>query len=381
MKILYLANIRLPTEKAHGIQIMKTCEAFAQTGAQVELVVPSRHNLINEDPFNYYGIRRIFTITTLPVLDLSKWGRIGFLIQAFIFARCAVRHLEKSRPDIVYSRDKAVLLLLPYSVPIVWEVHARESQYLVRVLDNKAKAVVAITHSLATECYSSGVPKEKVLVAHDGVDLEQFSISISKEDARRKLSLPLDKRLVVYTGHLYFHKGADTLAQSAKFFASDMIAVIVGGTETDLRRFRTAYGDIQNLLIVGQRPHADIPYYLRAADILVLPNSESSEISRLYTSPMKLFEYMASGIPIVASDLPSLREVIDESSAYFFHPDKPRLLYEAIIEVSNSHESAQERAKAGLVLAKAYSWENRAERIIDFINARFERMHESKSLV
>lgn len=368
MKILYLANIRLPTEKAHGIQIMKMCEAFAQTGAQVELVVPNRRNVINENPFDYYDVERTFTITVLPAFDLAKWGRIGFLIQALSFVRRVTRHLEESKPDIIYSRDKTILFLLPRSILMVWEIHTRESRYLMRILGNKVKAVVAITQSLATKCRSSGVPKEKVLVAHDGVDIKQFSPSISKEDARRRLGLPLDSYLVVYTGHLYSHKGADVLAQSARFFTPNMTAVIVGGTEADLQRFRATYGNIQNLLIVGQRPHADVPYYLRAADILVLPNSESSEASRLHTSPMKLFEYMASGVPIIASDIPALREVVDESSVYFFHPDDPQLLYRAIMEVLNSRKCAQKRAEAGLILAKAYSWETRAERIIGFIN-------------
>ena len=60
MKILYLAQIRLPTEKAHGIQIMKTCEAFAEQGAEVVLVVPSHRGDIRQDPFEYYRVKRNF---------------------------------------------------------------------------------------------------------------------------------------------------------------------------------------------------------------------------------------------------------------------------------------------------------------------------------
>ena len=64
MKLLYLSSVGVPTDWAHGIQIMKMCEAFANIGVQVELVVPRRATAIKSDPFDYYGIRKNFTITT-----------------------------------------------------------------------------------------------------------------------------------------------------------------------------------------------------------------------------------------------------------------------------------------------------------------------------
>ncbi len=361
-------NVRLPTEKAHGIQIMKMCEAFARTGARVELVVPTRQNTIVEDPFDYYGVERIFTITTLPTPDFVKWGRMGFLIQAMSFARAARRHLRQVKPDIAYSRDKIVLLLLPRTTQFVWEIHTKESHRTVCLLGKRAKAIVTITNSLAAECHSIGVPKMKIIVAHDGVDIEQFSISISQKEARHKLGLPIDKHLVVYTGHLYAHKGTDTLAQAAEFFSADMYAVIVGGTEVDLKRLRSVYGDIKNLLIVGQRSHIDIPYYLKAADVLVVPNSATSEASRLYTSPMKLFEYMASGVPIVAADVPSLREIIDESMTNFFIPDDARSLAQTVRKVLDEYPSALKKAAKTFTVVREYSWDTRARNILAFVH-------------
>ena len=79
MKIAYIQNVRIPTERAHGIQIMKMCEALARLGHDVELIVPRRSNLLKENPFNYYGIRKTFKIRKLPCLDLiplNKYGQI-----------------------------------------------------------------------------------------------------------------------------------------------------------------------------------------------------------------------------------------------------------------------------------------------------------------
>ena len=111
MKILYIANIRLPTEKAHGIQIMKMCEAFAGLGHEIELVVPWRFNWIKTEPFEYYGVKKNFKITKLPSLDTVWLGRIGFWVQSFTFAEVSVWYALFKKADIVYSRDELSLLI------------------------------------------------------------------------------------------------------------------------------------------------------------------------------------------------------------------------------------------------------------------------------
>ena len=110
MKILYIATIRLPTEKAHGIQIMKTCEAFARIGHSVELVVPTRRNMLTDNPFDYYGVERTFKITTLSVPDLVRFGRFGFLFSALCFSERARWLKQFWTADVVYSRDAFILL-------------------------------------------------------------------------------------------------------------------------------------------------------------------------------------------------------------------------------------------------------------------------------
>ncbi len=139
-----------------------------------------------------------------------------------------------------------------------------------------------------------------------------------------------------------------------------MRVVIIGGKESDKEGMRRRY---TNVLFLGPRPYAELADNLAAADVLVLPNSGKHVISERFTSPLKLFAYMASGIPIVASDLPSIREVLDEGSAYFAKPDDAQDLARKVQEVV-SDPNARAKAARAREKVKEYSWKKRAQKIL-----------------
>ena len=375
MKILYLANIRLPTEKAHGIQIMKTCEALADLGHEVELAVPWRANAIKSDPFEYYGAKKNFKIKKLPSLDIvGKLGRFGFWIQSFTFAEAACWYALAKKTDVIYSRDELPLFNLSFfKKNIFWEAHTNRYNFIVKRLLKKCAGIVSITEGLKDFYVKKGASGEKILVAPDGVDLEKFAVKASQEQCREKLGLPQDKKIIMYAGHLYDWKGATTLLEAAKIFgeenSGDCLFVFVGGTEKDIKDFKVKAEKMKlsNVLILGHKPHGDIPYYLKAADILAIPNRSDNEVSAKYTSPIKLFEYMAAGRPIVASDLPSVREILNESNAVLAEPNSPQGLAEGVKSILQSGDlSAKIQSKASEDI-KEYSWLKRAEKIVSFI--------------
>ncbi len=363
MEMLYLANIRLPTEKAHGIQIMKTCEALAKAGIEIELVVPIRRNKLTTNPFAYYGVpENSFKIVTLRVPDLIRYGRLGFLISSIWFSERARWGKSFWTADIIYSRDALVLVqYLLLGRKLVFEAHAKPS-FVARIVARHAYRVVVISNALREVFVAAGIPRERIVVAPDAVDEHLFDTVPVKSEAREILGLLLAQHIVVYTGHLYARKGADTLAEAATRIP-EALFVFVGGTAEDIARFKKRWGSQENIHIVGHVAPERVPLYLRAADVLVIPNSGKSEDTARFASPMKLFEYMASGTPIVASDVPSIREILSEKAAQFVDADNPDRLAEGIQVILFDTVRAGGKAIAARSAAGAYTWKKRVARI------------------
>lgn len=360
MKTIYINCSRVPTEKAHGLQIMKMCEAFAATGkVKMELWVPSRINEIKQDPFEYYGAKRNFTIKKVPCIDFivldNFLGPVAFWLTELSFLFFVSFYLLASRGNIIYTRDKfPAFALALFGHNIFYEAHTIPARFF---LIGRAKGVITITERLKGVFVGHGIGHDKILVAPDGVDISGFDIRETQEECRKKLALPQDKKIVLYTGHLYEWKGVDTLIKSTEYLSDGILVYIVGGNGKN----------VPNVIFMGHRSHKDIPYWLRAADVLILPNSAKYDISKYWTSPLKLFEYMASGRPIVASDLPSIREVLNESNAILIEPDNPKALAEAIEYIFYNNEKAEMIAARAKEEVRAYSWDKRAEQILKFI--------------
>jgi glycosyltransferase involved in cell wall biosynthesis len=182
---------------------------------------------------------------------------------------------------------------------------------------------------------------------------------------------------VAYTGHLYAWKGAHTLARAAGLLPPDVRVCIVGGTPADVEAFRRflAQNELQRVRLVGYVPPGEVPLWLAAADVLALPNSAGEAISARYTSPLKLFEYMAAGRGIVASDLPSLREVLEDgANARLVAPDSPADLARGLLELLDDPALAERLGARAQADVAGRTWDSRARAVLDFIARRREAL-------
>lgn len=388
MKIAYIADTNLPTDKAHGLQIMKTCEALAGFGAEVVLFTSSGlAGLVDRNQvdwiFEYYGLKKTFDIKIIKRPRLLSFGPLGFFVRLHLFVNRTLSALKDFSFDYVYTRDEVVgLRLSQKGYWVFFEMHdVRRSSYQKKLI-KKALGIICISKGLANYCLSKGIEAQKILVAPDGVDLSEFG---TKDVPKNGVI-----ETILYSGHLYSWKGASTLAEAAKLLSHEVTPrysssggrfaesttevspryrfVFVGGTPWDLEKFRQKYAGLKNIDILGPKPRKDIPAILKSADLLVLPNSAKEDISRLYTSPLKMFEYMASAKPIIASDLPSIREVLNENNALFFEADNAQSLAETIKYALAHKDKIAILANQARRDVLKFSWDERAKKILDFMS-------------
>jgi len=376
MKLLYIANARIPTEKAHGLHIVKMCEAFVAHGEDVTLVLPRRKNAIIEDIFSYYGIKRNFIVQYIHVIDWVECGFFGYWINQVSFAFGLLFKKFDKIGLVVFTRDElSGWLLSKFGYKVFYDMHGFPIKWmLLWKIAMKSMLGIVCTNQWKIEqcCEKFGLPRGKLLLARNGFDQNIFSIELTKNEARKAIGQPENKSIAVYAGHLYDWKGVDIIVAAAKLMP-EVLFIIVGGGETEIKNFKNRQNLGVNVEMVGQRPHKEVYNYLRAADVLLLPNSVHSVNSRFSgysvndTSPIKMFEYMASGRPVVASDLPSIGEVLNPDNSVLIKPDDAIALAKWVGNVLSNRELAERLSKKAISDAQKYTWDKRVEKIIGFI--------------
>jgi glycosyltransferase involved in cell wall biosynthesis len=383
VRLIYFADIRLPLERANGIQTMETCHALAMRGHDVRLIARPDTHEPPRDPYAYYDLarHRRLSIELAPVMGPQFARRIGYL--SFALGRA----MGKARADLLFTRDLGVAEMVarvPPALrpPLVYESHgyapdvaaelpeliatARPaSQRKLKRLASREALVwresagyVTITRSLADLLIDRFGPHRNLAVVPDGVRLPA---------ERAWMAPPNGTVLVAYAGHLYAWKGVDVLLE-ALTRVSSVRAVIAGGheQEPDLHRLRDKarqLGVADRVEFTGLQPPAAVPSILTRATILVLPNLWTA-ISTRFTSPLKLFEYLAAGRAIVASDLPAIREVLrDGENAILVEPGSPQALADAIGRLASDPPLATRLARAAFDSADRYGWERRAAQL------------------
>lgn len=372
-RIFYIFHGRYPSEKAAALFAAKSCEAFGALEVPLTLLVPRRLGRGGVSPHTYFRIDRNFSTIFLPTIDVFEVPyvkRVAFYVTYVTFSLVSLAYLllYARKDDYVYSNESLPLFLASYFFPnTLYEVHDFPEKKIgfYRRLLQRMKLVLVTNEWKAGELLKKfSLDKEQVFCERNAVDIREFTLALSKEEARVKLKLAPEVPIILYTGHLYSWKGAHVLAEAGRHLEGVLIC-FVGGTEKDVMLFRNLYSMIPVLQFFGHQPHEEIPIWQKAADILILPNTAKEEISRLYTSPMKLFEYMASERPIIASDIPSVRDVVDDSEVYFVESDNALALAKKIKTVLREHRKAEEVSKRAREKVLRYTWQARAKRIVE----------------
>lgn len=371
MKLLYINNNRIPTEEAGGQQIMKMCEAFANAGWEVEMLAHKRFNPIKHNPFQYYGVRENFTIKKIFCMNigfLDKYlVKLSFYLRAISFSFASLFYIKDC--DFLYTRDKFVACILCLlGKDFFLEVHGLPF-FMFLPFYKKAKKIIVTSSQIKLILIAKGFSAKNILIARNAVDLSKFNISLSKRECRAKLNLPQDKKIVLYSGHFRSWKGIYVLAESSKYFSKKNIEIYcVGGKKNEIQKFQLNVSGLR-LNIVSHCSPLQIPYWLKSADVLVLPNSAKKGDSIYGNSiPLKLFEYMASKTPIIASNLLPIREILNNKNSVLVEPDNSHVLALGIKKILQDDDWAAKISYKAFQDIQKYSWDNRARKILEFFN-------------
>lgn len=308
MKIVYLARRPIPSVNAHSVQIVKMSEAFGKLGHEV-LLLAHRGDDDARHVYGRYGVDRAFSIESYPKRSkklLPKWRFGAFLL----------RHPRVRAADLFFGRDIfSLTVAAQLGKPVIFEAHAIPAKgslpwrLLSRLFASKNFShLVCVTSTLA-ETYRKSfkcLAGKTIVVVPNGA--AEFRPGPEPADWPGRQGATQ----IGFVGRPFAGKGIELMATAAGRMP-ECDFHIVGACKADVDWI--AGGFPANLHFHGYQPHSTLGGYQRRFDIAVAPYCEqvmnsSDRESAAITSPLKLLEYMAAGLPVIVSDLPGVRDIL-----------------------------------------------------------------------
>lgn len=353
--LLYLTNTVFPSRSANSLQVLKMSRAFEDNGYKVS-IVGYRANF-----------KKISTNQSMNLIFYPFKFCSNKILKVY-----AVMVLFSKRPSLVYTRNPSLALLsCKFGFTTFLELHGLPIKTSLRyrdlsnVLENKNLVkIISISQRLSLDLLEEfkGLPfGHKGLVAHDGADLDiDATLSTNKSSIIR----------VGYFGQLYPGKGMEIIFQLSALLPNVQFDVY-GGTSKDIIYWKSKCASCQNVVINGYIANDSVIEKMKKCDILIAPylssvsHSGSGDISR-WMSPLKLFEYMSAKRPIIATDLPVIREVLsDGETALLCKAEDADSFASAIKKLANDGQLRYRLAlSAHKLLQTKYTWNQRASKIL-----------------
>jgi glycosyltransferase involved in cell wall biosynthesis len=381
MNILYIHNAPLDSEQANLIQVLSMCEALSELGNKVTLILEKSKNEFDTTRYlmDKFGIEKLFELYFYEG-NFSVFGRLKQISILFSDFKDVLKSLIRNNKfDLIYIRHPLFLYwIVNQKIPFVFELHNNNlhyesiilnfiyKHYLLKNIKNRYFVkVIVISEALKKYWANEGIPEEKIFVYHDGYNPKLFNNLLTKNEARYKLNLPLDKKIITYSGSLYMDRGIELVLETAKELPEHLF-LLVGGPSDRVLYYKDQIQKlkINNIMILGRVEPKKVPLYLSASDILLLLFTDKVPTIN-FCSPLKVFEYMASGRTIIAHKFPTIEEIlVDGVSAHFVEPNNSKAIVLKIKQIINENNDLIAKT-AQKIAANNFSWEIRARKVIE----------------
>ena len=368
MKGFYFINTDIANTRAHTCQMLNTISSIDATLA-IDFVAPKYNGEIDLDIIKLrHDVPKTPRGVLLKNFGISNPSAIAFAVFNipaiwFLF----IRKIKKE-VSFIYIRSSLFLPLIIFAyilgIEVFYETHRKPISSSERrrdyIISKIATGIIVISTHMR-EHYL--LYNKNILVVHDAVSLKRFTLNIDKNEARQKLDFPLNKKICVYTGTVSRLKGLNYVFDTANILPEVMF-ILVGQISPEFNNINLP----QNMRLLGKKEQKELPLILQAADVLLLPHPKG-EYSQ---SPMKLFEYMASGRPIVASKLPSIVEVLNDRNAVLVEAESAVALASGINKLTDDPNFSKAISERAYNDVKDYTWDVRGNKIAKFIKDTYE---------
>ena len=396
-RILFLAlTVDVGAHQGDSTHVIELVSNLRQMGYHVRWIArESGQRQGWADPF-FYCVSR----TPKPGSDLMRLFQL--LLSLLRGAYHIFRHAPES--DLIYSRDRFsfLLALLPARLkkkPIVYEVNGLTSEqrkmhgdhllnrvyvWLLETLDKSAfknaTRVVCVTDTIR-DFYSERFPEyaEKVSTVANGVNTSLFHpLAVDGEVTalRERLGFDEGDEIVAYVGNLSLWQGVEHLVRCApkateKNPAVKFMIVGHGPTYSRCRKLAEELGVGDNLRFIGQVPYSSLGHYVNLADVCVAPYTRG-----IPNCPIKIYEYLACGKPIVCSDIPGIDNLRDSGALILVEPNNPEALATALLDTLANAELRIAQKELGPKTISEYTWENTAKKVAAICEAAMGKAGE-----
>ena len=362
MRLLYATSIVYPSGLANRLQTFAMAAAFSKKLGQENFFLGAQKTNIK--------------IPGVRIIDFNS-GRsvkLGWLCMKFAKVE-GITHVHSREAKLLFAMIFYNKFFFRKNIKFIYEVHTVydrnfKDRFAEKFVSRNSYCVTYLTNFLKKDHTKrfSYTPK-KSIVSPDGVDLSVFDISVSKDQSRKLLNIPVDKKVLVYTGRfktMEMEKGLEDIFKALSILPPEIVFVAMGGKPRHMDYYRKLSEDMglkERVFFIEHLNQDMVAVCQKAADILLMPYPDMLHY-RYYMSPLKMFEYMASKRPIIATDLPSVREVLNENNSVLVPPGSPEAISKAIKLLLSDEKFSSEIAERAFIDVGNYTWDKRAERIL-----------------